>query len=174
MELPVLLFVVFAFLALCWVAWPSGKNEFKVVKAPPDSANPVSDAVLQGYHCVSWLMTCPLNNVPFWYALSVLHAHLTTYDGLPKSQWSLFLSGIGGKDRWCSQPNISLTCDVPTEIISHSSIVSAMLGMFLYNWIGDLFKSSRMVLAVTKGINPQLHSCSQYEPKVNHANPVNS
>lgn len=28
-----------------------------------------------------------------------------------------------------------------------------MLGMFLYNWIGDLFKSSRMVFAVVKGIN---------------------
>lgn len=28
-----------------------------------------------------------------------------------------------------------------------------MLGMFLYNWIGDLFKSSRIVFAVVKGIN---------------------
>jgi hypothetical protein len=27
---------------------------------------------------------------------------------------------------------------------------------FMYNWIGDLFKSDRMVFAVIKGINPQL------------------
>lgn len=45
MGLPVFLLVVFAFLALCWVAWALGKNEFKVVKVPLDSANSVLDAV---------------------------------------------------------------------------------------------------------------------------------
>lgn len=28
--------------------------------------------------------------------------------------------------------------------------------LFIYNWIGDLFKSNRMVFAVIKGVNPQL------------------
>lgn len=30
---------------------------------------------------------------------------------------------------------------------------------FIYNWVGDLFKSNRMVYAVIKGLNPQLRMC---------------
>jgi hypothetical protein len=47
--------------------------------------------------------------------------------------------------------------DVRRASRDHLSFVDSISDvLFLYNWVGDLFKSSRLVFAVIKGVNSQL------------------
>ncbi|KAF2258646.1 cytochrome P450, partial [Lojkania enalia] len=52
--------------------------------------------------------------------------------------------------------------DVRRASREHLSFIDTISDMFfMYNWVGDLFKSSRMVFAVIKGVNPQLSILSK-------------
>lgn len=47
--------------------------------------------------------------------------------------------------------------DVRRASREHLTFVDTIADVFfMYNWIGDLFKSNRMVFTVMKGINPQI------------------
>ncbi|KAI4858860.1 cytochrome P450 [Hypoxylon rubiginosum] len=129
MEFFVIAILLLALWAIRWAVQPTRKHEFQVIKPHRGSANPVSAAILQGYHQI-----CRTTGRPF----------LVRY-------WQKYYMILPAK----------YLPDIRRAGRDHLAFVDSISDiLFLYNWVGDLFKSSRMVFAVIKGVNPQLPKLS--------------
>lgn len=151
MEFFVIAILLLALWAIRWAVQPTRKHEFQVIKPHRGSANPVSAAILQGYHQVNVyahnkcscrahdLQICRTTGRPF----------LVRY-------WQKYYMILPAK----------YLPDIRRAGRDHLAFVDSISDiLFLYNWVGDLFKSSRMVFAVIKGVNPQLRRYSSPVPE---------
>jgi hypothetical protein len=116
------------------------------------SKNSVSEAVSEGYNSVRHSLEICMRGI--W---SIIH----------RADDELQITEASGNPffvRYWSHDYLVLSSkylpDVRRAQKDHLSFVDSISDVFfMYNWIGDLFKSTRMQTLVMKGINPRLRQC---------------